>query len=348
MAIYLEKEKSLPNVLREKLISFQTKPSATRNISAEVLKICCEHLENIIGGSADLVASTKAAVPSSLANSEYLQKNDFSGRNIAFGVREHVMGSIGNGLALSRYFIPFTSTFFTFFDYMKPAVRLAAIMNLKHLFVFTHDSFYVGEDGPTHQPIEHLGAIRLIPNIYTMRPCNDSETAFSYLYFLENEGPVAIIATRQGLDANLFAQNKNKEEDYKLFLKGGYIFAEDASNLDEIDIVLAASGSEVSQAIKLKDKLNDDGKKVRIISLPCIEKLEEQGQEYLEKLFGKGTTPVYFLETASHRGFKLFYSSHIQAKTMTSFGASAKDKDVEKHFGFDTDNLYQEIQKLLH
>ena len=145
------------------------------------------------------------------------KKDDFSGRNIAFGVREHAMGSVGNGLALSRYFIPFTSTFFTFFDYMKPSVRLAAIMNLKHLFVFTHDSIYVGEDGPTHQPIEHIGAIRLIPNIHTFRPCNDSETAFSYLYFLENNGPVAIVATRQGLSDQLFNQGSNEEKDYEAF-----------------------------------------------------------------------------------------------------------------------------------
>ena len=138
-----------------------------------------------------------------------------------------------------------------------------------------------------------------------------------------------------------------KKKIMKLFKKGGYIFVQDEENLSDIEIVLAASGSEMSQAIEVKELLNNDGKNVRIVSLPCIEKLEEQDKTYFEELFGKGDTPIYFMETSSHRGFKLFYGNHIHTKTMNSFGASAKDKDVEKKFGFDIENIYSEIQKIL-
>lgn len=329
--------------LRKDLLAFQSPASATRNTSAAVLKLCCDHLENIIGGSADLVGSTKATV----AGSTYVQKNDYSGRNIAFGVREHVMGSIGNGLALSGQFIPFTSTFFTFFDYMKPAVRLAAIMKIKHLFIFTHDSIYVGEDGPTHQPIEHLPAIRLIPNLYTFRPCNDSEMAFAYLYFLENKGPVAIIGTRQNLSPKLFERGRTADSDYQLFLKGGYVFAQDEVDVNRHDLILVASGSEMSQAIELKERLTSEGKKVQLVSLPCPEILDQQEDDYCKSLFGDGKVPVFFIEASSHRSFKWLYPSHFHSKTMASFGASGNAKDVEKHFGFDAESLYEEIHGIL-
>ncbi|HBE02606.1 MAG TPA: transketolase, partial [Spirochaetia bacterium] len=193
---------SIPERLAKDLINFKVdKADATRNIAGKILELCCAQIPQIIGGSADLVGSTRATVKGSV----YINKNDFSGRNIAFGVRENAMGSIGNGLSLGGMLIPFTSTFFTFFDYMKPAVRLAALMKLKHLFIFTHDSIYVGEDGPTHQPVEHLNSLRLIPDLLTFRPGNAMETAFSFLYFFENmEGPAVILGSRQKLDQAVF------------------------------------------------------------------------------------------------------------------------------------------------
>jgi transketolase len=320
--------------LKNTLLNFSTKEDATRNTSGEVLQIIAKHTQKLIGGSADLVASTKATIK----GSKFIEKNNFEGRNIAFGIREAAMGAIGNGLALSTFFIPFTSTFFTFIDYMKPAVRLASIMKLKHAFVFTHDSIYVGEDGPTHEPIEHLGATRLIPDLYTYRPANDMEMAFSYLDFMEGNGPAVILGTRQVLDKRLFSLNVNREEAYKSFKKGAYVLFDCKGTPD---VVLAGSGSEVSTLIEAKSQLEEMGKKVRLVSIPCLEKFQEQGRDYLDSLFGE--SKVYLMEAASHRGNKAFYSKNIMVRDISSFGLSGNYKDVAEHFGFVAKSAVKEI-----
>jgi transketolase len=294
-----------------------------------------------VGGSADLAGSTKASVKSS----PNISRGDFSGRNIVFGVREHAMGALGNGLALNKTMIPFTSTFFTFFDYMKPAVRLAALMKLNHLFIFSHDSIYVGEDGPTHQPIEHLNALRLIPGIYTFRPANDMETAFTYLYFLEKmNGPAAIVTSRQKIPGNAFnVFGKVKREVlYKQFEKGGYIFYE-TDKTQTPDIILAGSGSEVSLALQAAKLIEEkDKKQVRVVSIPCMERLMESGISYREELFRPGT-PVVLIEAASHRGVNLFYDQRLTLIDIEAFGVSAPGETAGRHFGLTADAIYNRI-----
>ncbi|MCP5050784.1 MAG: transketolase [bacterium] len=339
----------VPVSLRDKLLNYnEGKRAATRNVSGQVLNICAEELPQIVGGCADLAGSTKAGVKSS----SYINRDDFSGRNIAFGVREHAMGAIGNGLALSRSMVPFTSTFFTFFDYMKPAVRLAALMKLKHLFIFSHDSIYLGEDGPTHQSIEHLNAMRLVPGIHAFRPANDIETAFSYLYFLEHEGgPVAIMTTRQKLSEGVFklprGRGKDSKKMYENFSKGAYLFYEtDISS--EPDIVLAASGSELSLALEAVKWVEEKmAWSVWLVSIPCLELLNEAGNEYKKELFPPDV-PLVLIEAASHRGVDIFYREKFLLVDIQEFGLSAPGGDLAKHFGFTAEAIYERIAQEFH
>ncbi|MGL1892512.1 MAG: transketolase [Spirochaetaceae bacterium] len=324
--------------LKKELLNYSSKQDATRNTSADILNIVAKHTPKLIGGCADLVASTKATIK----GAKYVTRKDFSGRNIAFGVREAAMGAIGNGLALSRDFIPFTSTFFTFIDYMKPAVRLASLMKLNHLFIFTHDSIYVGEDGPTHEPIEHLGATRLIPGLYTYRPANDMEMSFSYLEFMETEGPAVILGTRQVLNEKLFNLPGDRAEAYAKFKKGGYVMFDCGG---KADVTLAGTGSEVSTLLETKEILEAKGKKVRLVSIPCLEKFQEQEKSYTTKVLGD--SPIYFMETASHRANKLFYSDNIFVRDIDTFGLSGNFKDVAKHFGFECNKAAAEVLKFL-
>jgi transketolase len=338
----------LPASLHDKLLNYtHPKANATRFISGEVLNLCAAEIPQIVGGSADLADSTKGLVK----GSSYIKRGDFSGRRIAFGIREHAMAAIGNGLALNKTMIPFSSTFFTFFDYMKPAVRLAALMKLNHLFIFSHDSIYVGEDGPTHQPIEHLNSLRLLPNLYTFRPANDIETAFSYLYFLKHmNGPAALIATRQKIDERIMGVvpgGLGRDEFYKMFEKGGYVFYE-SDGKGEPGIILCGSGSEVSLArdtaalIEARNNI-----KVRVVSIPCLELLNETGDSYREQLFNQFQKPVVFIEAASHRGIHLFCDRHMTMIDIHSFGKSAPAKQVAEHFGFTAEAVYKRIEKQL-
>jgi transketolase len=341
-----------PDSLREELLNYnyfkgdeEKKTAASRKISGRILNLCADKIPQIVGGSADLTGSTQAK----LGDTPCLEKGEFTGRQIFFGVREHAMGAIGNGLALNRTMIPFTSTFFTFFDYMKPAVRLAALMKLKHLFIYSHDSIYVGEDGPTHQPIEHLNALRLIPGIHTFRPANDMETAFTYLYFLqEMESPAAIVTTRQNLGEEVFVLPKNRKADretlYKQFRKGAYIFYE-TEDAKKPDIIFAASGSEVFLALQTAKRVEEKGvKNVRVISIPCMEIFsKKENVSYKSQLLGDDQTPLVVIETASHRGINLFYDQRTILVDIEAFGESAPYKEVGEHFGFTPESVYSRI-----
>ena len=335
----------LPGYLYDELLNYsESKPDATRNISGRLLNLCAEKIPQIVGGSADLAGSTKASVKSSF----YINREDFSGRNIAFGIREHSMAAIGNGLALNKILVPFTSTFLIFFDYMKPAVRLAAMMKLNHLFIFSHDSIYVGEDGPTHQPIEHLNSLRLLPNLCTFRPANDVETAFSYLYFLMNmNGPAALITSRQKTTEEMYRISTKREEWYENFEKGGYIFYE-TDNTKEPEIILCGSGSEVSMALSTARLVEEqDKKRVRVISIPCLELLNKAGISYKEKLFNYNKTPLVVIEAASHRGIHLFYDRQVILIDIQSFGKSAPGETVGEHFGLNPETIYKRISQLV-
>ena len=254
------------------------------------------------------------------------------------------MGAIGNGLALNKTLIPYSSTFFTFFDYMKPAVRLSALMKLNHLFLFTHDSIYVGEDGPTHQPIEHLNAMRLIPGIYAFRPANDIETAFAYLYFLKRmNGPVAIIATRQKVSDTVFIDFKDREKLFSQFEKGAYVFYETKPG-EKPEIILAGSGSELSTAMETAKLLEEKQKKnVRVVSIPCLELFSEAGPDYKDEIFIPGI-PVVMIEAGSHRGVKLFYDPRIQIIDIDTFGLSAPDIKLSEYFGFHSEKICEKIK----
>jgi transketolase len=261
------------------------------------------------------------------------------------------MASIGNGLALNKTMIPFSSTFFTFFDYMKPAVRLAALMKLNQLFIFSHDSIYVGEDGPTHQPIEHLNSLRLLPDLYTFRPANDIETAFSYLYFFKHmSGPVALIATRQKIEERMMGVvpgGLSREGFYQLFEKGAYIFYE-TGGAGEPEIILCGSGSEVSLARGAADLIEARHHiKVRVVSIPCLELLNETDSSYREQLFNDFRKPVVFIEAASHRGVHFFCHRHVVMIDIHSFGKSAPGKKVAEYFGFTPEAVYERIKKQL-
>jgi transketolase len=344
-------EFTLPEKLQTELLNYEHgKPDATRGISGRVLNLCAGHLPQLVGGVADLAGSTKANIKAPGEKEiPYIQRDMLFNRNIAFGVREHAMGAIGNGLALNNVMIPFTSTFFTFFDYMKPAVRMAALMKLNHLFIYSHDSIYVGEDGPTHQPIEHLNALRVIPGIHVFRPASDFETAFSYLYFLQHmNGPAAIITSRQKIPGNGYPASNSidRQELYNQFKKGAYVFYE-TNGTNEPDIILSASGSELALALETAKKLEiEDNKQVRVVSIPCLELLREADENYRRQLFIPGK-PLVLIEAASHRSVNLFYDPRIILVDIETFGESAPAKDVGEHFGFTADKVYRRIKEAL-
>jgi len=340
----------IPYSLENKLLNFKETdeksiPDATRNISGKILNMCAVEIPQLVGGTADLAGSTKGAIK----GSPYIQRGNFSGRSIAFGVREHAMGAIGNGLALNKMLIPFTSTFFTFFDYMKPSVRLAALMKLPHLFIYSHDSIHVGEDGPTHQPIEHLSAIRVIPGIYTFRPGNDVEMAFSFLYFFqEMKGPAAIITSRQKLAKDVYSYqgNPGRETLYNRFKKGAYIFYEtDSSTVPQL--VLCGSGSELSTAMITAKMIEaKDAKRVRVISMPCLELFGETEGSYRQQLM-PSSIPTVIIEAASHRSFNLFYHPNIMVVDIETFGISAPGNKVAEAFGITPATIYERIKKVI-
>lgn len=335
-------EFTLPAELEQQLLNFkQEGKAATRGVSGAILNLCAEYLPQMTGGCADLAGSTKAGIK----GSDYLKNGNFKGRNIAFGVREHAMGAIGNGLALNKTMIPFTSTFFTFFDYMKPPIRLAALMGLKHLFIFSHDSIYVGEDGPTHQPIEHLNALRMIPELHVFRPGNDVETAFSYLYFLKTlNGPAAVITTRQKLTAEIFNRPAmERTELYKQFSNGGYVFYE-SSQGETPDIILTASGSELALAMQTAQLLEQKNNlKVRVVSIPCLELLNKKESSYKDSLFPEGVKKV-LIEAASYRSVNTFYSKDVLVIDIQDFGKSAPGEKVAEYFGFTAEKVLDKIK----
>jgi transketolase len=346
----------LPASLEESLLNYsEEKPDATRSFSGRLLNLCAGYIPQLVGGVADLAGSTKANIKAPGEKEiKYIQRDDFSRRNIAFGVREHVMGAIGNGLALNKVMIPFTSTFFTFFDYMKPAVRLAALMGLNHLFIFSHDSIYVGEDGPTHQPIEHLNALRLIPGIYVFRPASDFETAFSYLYFFQHmNGPAAIVTSRQKIPKAGYPNTTSNPSDrralYEQFKKGAYIFYETGGikENNEPDMIFSASGSELPLALETAKLVEErDNKQVRVVSIPCMELFGAADESYRERLFTPGV-PLVLIEAASHRGVNLFYGPGVILVDIESFGISAPAETVGEEFGFTAEFIYNRIKKTL-
>jgi transketolase len=251
--------RTLDGKLKEELLAAfkEPKKDATRNLSGKAIQVIAKHVPGFVGGSADLDPSTKTAI-SAGGDAGH---GGFAGKNIHFGVREHAMGSIANGLAYTQAWIPYTATFLVFSDYMRPAMRVGAISHLQALYIFTHDSFWVGEDGPTHEPIEHVMSLRLIPNLNVYRPADGIEVAMSYYSALERKkGPSALIFSRQNLPALTRPASFSPDD----VLKGAYIIRESANPA----LVIVATGSEVATAIEAAELLEKDGTPTQVVSMP--------------------------------------------------------------------------------
>ena len=326
------------NKLKEKV--FLDKPKqATRKSSQIVLDYIMPELPELIGGSADLTESVLTKV----SKSKGINKKDFSGNYIYYGIREHAMGAIMNGIALHGPFLPYAGTFLVFSDYMKPAIRLAALMKQHLIYIFTHDSIGLGEDGPTHQPIEHLAALRAIPNVNVFRPADAQETIGCFEQALmHNTSPAAIVLTRQNVD---FLRSEYVHED-GFCGYGAYAISDTALDI-EPDVVLLASGSEVTLAMDAKDKLHKNGFAVRVVSMPCFEIFEKQDQAYKNKILGGRHILKVAIEAGIEQGWRRYIGDDGLFVGMSSFGASGKAEDLFKHFNITADFVVEKVTKEL-
>ncbi|RIL04775.1 MAG: transketolase [Proteobacteria bacterium] len=313
----------------------EDKKAATRKHSGEVIQRAAAALPFLVGGSADLAESNNTHVKGGgdVGPAAGEGADPYAGRNLHFGVREHAMGAIANGLSLDGTFLPYVATFLVFSDYMRPPIRLAALMGLRVVYVFTHDSIFLGEDGPTHQPIEHLDALRAIPNLTVFRPADGVETALAWSWALEHaEGPVALALTRQdlpplprpaGVDADAVA-------------RGGYV-AREADG--RADAVLVATGSEVALALAAAEKLAAQGLGARVVSMPSLERFAAQPEAARRALLPDDGTPIIAVEAARGDSFWRWLGPKGLVYGIDRFGASAPMGALAEHFGFTPDQL---------
>ena len=308
------------------------KPEATRSLSGKMLGLLKDEMPNLIGGSADLGPSNKT---------EMKGAGDFSaetpeGRNLHFGVRELAMAAIGNGIMLHGGLRAYVATFFVFSDYVKPMARLSALMNIPLTYVFTHDSIGVGEDGPTHEPIEQLAMLRAMPNLRVFRPCDATETSAAWLTAAASKkNPTALVLTRQNLNP---VAGSSKEA-----LKGGYVI-DDCEGTPEA--ILIASGSEVDLAVRAKAELEAEGRKVRVVSMPCMELFEEQSAEYRESVLPKAVRKRVVVEALSDFGWGKYVGLDGAYVTMRGFGASGPAGKLFEKFGFTVENVVNTVKAL--
>lgn len=323
----------LPDLSEILTLFTEAKPMATRVASGQVLNAMARIIPNLVGGSADLAPSNNTH----LHGEGTISAQDFSGRNFSFGVREHAMAGVLNGLALYGPFRVFGATFLVFSDYMRPSMRLAALMGLPVVYVLTHDSPYVGEDGPTHQPIEHTESLRLIPNLHVFRPADAEETAWSWVEAVKRKkGPSALILTRQ----NLPLLEKPKGWD---FTRGGYVLRQET---EKLDIVLAASGSEVSLAVQVAEKMEKDGFGIRVVSVPNREVYLNQDQAYRNKVIPQDV-PILAMEFGVGTGWYGISPSRVEVYGLDRFGASGSGSAVAKHLGFTVEAVEERIRSLI-
>ncbi|MFR7992148.1 MAG: transketolase [Lachnospiraceae bacterium] len=317
----------------EEFWAFEDKPDATRNLSGKMINRIKDLLPNLIGGSADLAPSNKTHMDGETDFS----KDNYAGRNLHFGVREIAMAAIGNGLALHGGLRPYIATFFVFSDYVKPMARLAAIMGLPVTYVLTHDSIGVGEDGPTHEPVEQLAMLRSLPNFSIFRPADATETAAAWYYAVTSKTtPTALALTRQNLPQ---LPGSSKEA-----LKGGYVIDDSDNAVPEV--ILMASGSEVSLAVEAKKELQKEGMDVRVVSMPCMDVFEQQSEEYKESVLPKACRKRVAIEALSDFGWGKYVGLDGAYVTMHGFGASAPYSVLFKKFGFTVDNVVKAVKSL--
>ncbi len=317
-------KKAVPSNLFEELLkAVPEKDAATRVQSGIIEQRAAALVPSLVGGSADLNPSTKTFIE----GGGTVQAGKFEGRNVHFGIREHAMGSFVNGMALTEGFIPFGSTFLVFSDYMRPTIRLAALSHLQSIFVFTHDSVYLGEDGPTHQPVEHYWALRIIPNLDFFRPCDAMECAAAWTHALQRtQGPTALALSRQKLP-NV---PRPAGFDPKELLRGAYTIA-DADGAPTL--ILIATGSEVSVALGAKKLLDAEGERVRVVSAPCLEQFRRENEAYRKSVLPPGT-PAVAIEIGVTAPWYSVVGPSGFVIGLDRFGESAPDTDLAKHFGF--------------
>ena len=307
---------------------------ATRQASGKVLGAVMPKMPMILGGSADLTPSNNTHFP----GAKDFQKDSRDGRYIRYGIREHAMGAILNGISVSGLLRAYSGTFLVFSDYMRGAVRVAAISKYPSIFVFTHDSIGVGEDGPTHQPVEHAAALRAIPNLLVFRPAEANETAQVWKYVLEHrDGPAALLLTRQGLptlDQAKYGSAANVS-------KGAYVLAAE----DNPDVLLLASGSEVSIALCAAEGLAKDGIKAQVVSMPCWELFEQQDQEYKDSVIPPKVKARVGIEAGIEQGWSKHLGDSGIFIGMSSYGASAPAKTCFEKFGITAEAVVEAAKK---
>ncbi len=331
---YIAMEKgSLPADIEAKLKAIAiASPVAGRKASNDVINAIANWLPGLYGGSADLSCSDLTMMKSY----SIISSDNFNGRNIKFGVREFGMATMATGLAETGMIIPYVGTFLTFSDYMRNAIRLAALMKVKVVYQFTHDSVFLGEDGPTHQPVEHYAALRAIPNLQVIRPADANEVKMAWMAALKFQGPTAILLSRQNLKTLSctdvpFAEGLGR---------GGYILSKEK---EKNDFLIIATGSEVDLAFSVMQELEKMGKGVRLVSMPCVELFDLQSKEYQEKIIGGDFKKRISIEAGVEQGWHKMIGRDGIAICMKGFGASAKQKDLEEEFGFTVPAILKRI-----
>ncbi|NNL66518.1 MAG: transketolase, partial [Myxococcales bacterium] len=296
--------------------------------SGESIQRLAAAVPYLVGGSADLAGSNVPTIQGGGDVGPAAEGDPFAGRNLHFGIREHAMGAILNGIAVEGTFLPFGGTFLVFSDYMRPAIRLAALMGIRSTYVLTHDSIFLGEDGPTHQPVEHLDALRAIPGLVVFRPADGLETALCWAWIAERAtGPALLALTRQGVPS-LTRTDAFRPEDV---WKGGYVVREPGS---DPDVVLLATGSEVGLACKSAERLAERGVAARVVSMPSLELFAAQPASYRSEVIPEDGTPVVAVETGTCRSFAGLVGARGLLYGIEGFGASAPAGDLAEHFGF--------------
>ena len=331
-AFYHDKANIAKAIDTEAFFQVPEKDEATRASSGNAIGRLKDLLPNLFGGSADLAPSNKT----NMKDCGDFSAEDYTGRNIHYGIREIAMAGIGNGIALHGGLIPFVATFFVFSDYTKPMARLASLMGLPITYVFTHDSIGVGEDGPTHEPIEQAAMFRAQPNFHLFRPADANETNLAWFSALTSEKtPTALALTRQNLPQITCGKGA---------LKGAYVLLD--SEKATPDAILMASGSEVSLCVKAKEELKKEGIDVRVVSMPCIDLFEEQDEAYKESVLPKAVRKRVAVEALSDFGWGKYIGLDGKSITMTSFGASAPYSLLFPHFGFTVENVVKVTKEL--
>jgi len=328
---------AVPAGLAERLPKYDAgKAVATRNASGDILQVLSAEIPALAGGSADLHPSTKTLIKKETA----VAKGSYAGRNLHFGVREHAMGGILNGMALHGGFLPYGGTFLIFSDYMRPSVRLAALSHLPVIYVWSHESVFLGEDGPTHEPIEHFAALRAMPNLTLIRPADANETAVAWMMALERrDGPTGLLLTRQ----NIPVLDRSELAGAEMLRKGGYVLLDAA----EPELILIASGSEVSICVDAARLLAEEGRRVRVVNLGCWEVFDAQPREYRDQVLPPAVTCRLAVEAACSFGWERYVGDKGEVLGIDRYGFSAPWKIIAANLGFTAEGVAARARQLL-